>query len=82
MPSAPARAVVEGVGPTKPAPKQQRGQRVKPKPMGDGARRPKNKHPARKGKPQGSGGQGRGGPGGGQRRRSNRSGGQRSGGQG
>ena len=66
------RAVVEGVGPTKPAPKQQRGQRVSPRPIGDGARsgKPKNKHPNRKGKP---GGQGRGGPGGGQ----NRSGGQR-----
>ena len=68
------RAVVEGVGPTKPAPKQQRGQRVKPRPIGEGARKPqdkpKAKHPGRKGKPQGSGGQGRaggqgrGGPGG------------------
>ena len=76
------RAVVEGVGPTKPAPKQQRGQRVHPKPIGDGARkpRPKNKHPNRKGKP-GGGGQNRGGSQGGQRRR-NRQGGQRSGGQG
>jgi len=76
---------VEGVGPTKPAPKQQRGQRVTPRPIGDGARKPKAKHPARKGKPQGAG-QGRGGPGGenrgGQRRRNNRSGGARSGGQG
>ena len=47
--------------------------------------KPKAKHPARKGKPQGAG-QGRGGPGGenrgGQRRRNNRSGGARSGGQG
>ena len=78
------RAVVEGVGPTKPAPKQQRGQRVKPKPIGDRPHKPKNKHPNRKGKP---GGQGRGGPGGqhrggkpgGQRRR-NRQGGAHSGG--
>ena len=85
------RAVVEGVGPTKPAPKQQRGQRVSPKPIGDGTRkpRPKNKHQNRKGKPGGGGGgQGRGGQGnpGGQNRggqsRRNRQGGQRSGGQG
>ncbi|RJY08664.1 DEAD/DEAH box helicase [Aurantiacibacter aquimixticola] len=63
------RAVVEGVGPTKPAPKQQR-QRVKPKPRGDAPGKPK--HSARKGKPnrpQGQGGQSnrrrRGGGGGG-----------------
>ncbi len=64
------RAVVEGVGPTKrPAP----GQRMKkPRvtPTGDAAKRkPKPKHPARKGKPAGAG-QGR--PGGGGRPGGNR----------
>ncbi|MEP5939205.1 MAG: DEAD/DEAH box helicase [Erythrobacter sp.] len=46
------RAVVEGVGPTKPAPKQQR-QRVKAKPsFGDGRKaKPKSKHSNRAGKP-------------------------------
>lgn len=71
------RAVVEGVGPTKPAPKQQR-QQVKPKPRGASAERSgekKQRHPARKGRPnrgQGQGGQGQGGHGhgGGNRRRS------------
>jgi len=92
------RAVVEGVGPTKPAPKQQRGQRVSPKPIGDGGRnaKPKNKHQNRKGRPGGGkpqgesrgGGQGRGGPGrdqnrsGGQRRQNSRPSGARSGGRG
>ena len=80
------RAVVEGVGPTKPAPKQQRGQRVSPKPIGDAARKPRNKHPNRKGKPGGGqgpgGGQNRGGPNRGGQRRRNRQGGARSGGQG
>ena len=71
------RAVVEGVGPTKrPAP----GQKLKkPRvtPSGDAAKRkPKAKHTARKGRPQGSGqGGGQGRPGGGNRRR--RSGGGR-----
>ena len=80
------RAVVEGVGPTKPAPKQQRG-RVKPRPAGEAAKpRPKRKHPARKGRPQGGGGPvanpvgGEGGrkprSGGGQRRRRRGGGGQ------
>ncbi len=56
------RAVVEGVGPTKPAPKKQ--QRVRPKPRGESAAKPK--HPARKGRPaRGHGGK----PGGQQRRR-------------
>ncbi|WP_427967802.1 DEAD/DEAH box helicase [Altererythrobacter sp.] len=55
------RAVVEGVGPTKPAPKQQR-QRVSAKPRGgavsDGQqRKPKRKHPSRAGKPHREGGQ-------------------------
>ncbi|SMQ74180.1 ATP-dependent RNA helicase RhlE [Altererythrobacter xiamenensis] len=72
------RAVVEGVGPTKPAPKQQR-QRVKPKPAsrgggGPSGKKPAPKHTNRKGKPQGKpgggGNRGRGGPGGGGRRRS------------
>lgn len=66
------RAVVEGVGPTKPAPKQQR-QRVKPKPANRGgggpSGKPSQKHSNRKGKP-GGGNRGRGGPGGGGRRRS------------
>lgn len=51
------RAVVEGVGPTKPAPRQPQ-QRVKPRPTGgDAARkpRPKRKHPNRAGKPAGAG---------------------------
>ncbi|MBO6693763.1 MULTISPECIES: hypothetical protein [Alphaproteobacteria] len=72
------RAVVEGVGPTKPPPKQPR-QRVQPKPKGarpqgeaprDNA--PKRKHPNRKGKPAHGGAQGR--PAGGNRRRGNRRG--------
>jgi len=84
------RAVVEGVGPTKPPAKKQQ-KRVQPRPAG-GAKRPerqggeetrsKPKHPARKGRPnrtggdrsggqsgQRSGGQGTGNHGGGQRRR-------------
>ena len=51
------RAVVEGVGPTKPAPKQQRG-RVQPRPAGgDQARnkKPAKKHPSRAGRPHGAG---------------------------
>ena len=77
------RAVVEGVGPTKPAPKQ-RGPRVRPKPAhGEQPRRskPKQKHPSRAGKPGG----GQGGQQGnrrGDRNRSRSGGGQRSGGQG
>ena len=62
------RAVVEGVGPTK---REQKPRLAKPKvrPAGDGSKkpRPKQKHPARKGKPQGSGeGTSRGGKPGGQ----------------
>ncbi|WP_432200157.1 DEAD/DEAH box helicase [Erythrobacter sp. W53] len=60
------RAVVEGVGPTKPPPKQPR-QRVKPKPKnfaksGGGGKKPagKKKHPNRAGRPQGSGSSGGG----------------------
>jgi ATP-dependent RNA helicase RhlE len=80
------RAVVEGVGPTKPEPKQQRGQRVQPRPKGGSPAggeekrdRPKRKHPGRAGKPR-LGGQNRpeggsGQPGGGQRGRNRRSGG-------
>jgi len=79
------RAVVEGVGPTKPPPKQPR-QRVQPRPKGgrpqphtangdtprDNA--PKRKHPNRKGKPAYGGDQGRPSEGrpGGNRRRGNR----------
>ncbi|KLE35355.1 DEAD/DEAH box helicase [Aurantiacibacter luteus] len=69
------RAVVEGVGPTKPEPKQPR-QRVQPKPRGASAERAKAKHPARKGRPQGgrsgaaAGGQAEAGGGGNRRRRS------------
>ncbi|AKQ42126.1 DEAD/DEAH box helicase [Aurantiacibacter atlanticus] len=60
------RAVVEGVGPTKPAPKQQQ-QRVKPKPRaGSGGH---SRHADRKGRPQGDRG-GQGGQSGGQGRRS------------
>jgi len=78
------RAVVEGVGPTKPAPKQQR-QRVRPKPKG-GARkdsreganedtaqrksRPHQKHRSRAGKPRREGGQGAPGQNRGNRRNS------------
>lgn len=69
------RAVVEGVGPTKPPPKKQR-QRVKPKPAsfrrsgeGQGKPKPKRKHPGRAGKPQGAQNKR-----GGQRRSSNRRG--------
>ncbi|MXO62069.1 DEAD/DEAH box helicase [Qipengyuania oceanensis] len=84
------RAVVEGVGPTKPPAKQPR-QRVSPKPKGgargaSGAaggqgegqqRKPKAKHPARKGRPQGAGAGagGQGRPGGNRNRNRNRSGG-------
>ncbi|WP_128892382.1 DEAD/DEAH box helicase [Erythrobacter sp. HKB08] len=66
------RAVVEGVGPTKPAPRQPQ-KRVNPKPKGgEGAAssgKPKRKHPNRAGKPRkpGPGGPRRK-PGGGQRR--------------
>jgi len=77
------RAVVEGVGPTKPAPKQQRG-RVNPRPAGGSSGGPKRKHQSRAGRPQG-GGQGSGqgsGQGGGQRRRNRRSGGGGGGGRG
>ncbi len=61
------RAVVEGVGPTKrPAP----GQKLKKprvRPTGDAAqRKPKQKHPARKGRPEGAG---QGGHAGGNRNR-------------
>jgi len=71
------RAVVEGVGPTKPAPKQQR-QRVKPKPRhGSGERsrhsgggRPQGQHGGHSGKQGGQGGK----PGGQQRRRGGRGG--------
>ncbi|MFN2100255.1 DEAD/DEAH box helicase [Altererythrobacter sp. MF3-039] len=72
------RAVVEGVGPTKPPPKQQR-QRVNPKPKGarpqgdtPQGNRSKRKHPSRKGKPAHAG---QGNPGGGNRRGGNRRGG-------
>ncbi|GGD53090.1 DEAD/DEAH box helicase [Erythrobacter arachoides] len=54
------RAVVEGIGPTKPAPKEQR-QRVQAKPRGASAAKPKS--PARKGRPQGSRSGGSGNPG-------------------
>ena len=58
------RAVVEGVGPTKPAPRGQTrvsNKKVKAKPSGSSGsdtspkRKPAAKHPARKGKPQGQG---------------------------
>ncbi|MXP09312.1 DEAD/DEAH box helicase [Pseudoblastomonas halimionae] len=66
------RAVVEGVGPTKRAPPGQRAPRAKVQPRPGAAPkggRPKQKHPARKGRPQGAGnGGGQGGSGGGQRR--------------
>ena len=67
------RAVVEGVGPTKPAPKQQRG-RVQAKPK-NGA--PKRKHTSRAGRPNrgGQGGGQSGGQGGGGRSGGGRSGG-------
>ena len=57
------RAVVEGVGPTKPAPKQQR-QRVKPKPRGASADMRSGDKPKgnRGGGHGGQGGRGRGGP--------------------
>lgn len=74
------RAVVEGVGPTKPPPKQPM-KRVKPKrhnpksgaPMSDGEKpkpKPKNKHNSRKGRPNGEnrGGKPNGKPGGNRRR--------------
>ncbi len=80
------RAVVEGVGPTKPAPRGQTRvskKKVKPKPLagkpkGQSGDKPKAKHPARKGKPKNAGGPRPGGnrPGGGRkpgaRRRNNR----------
>ena len=75
------RAVVEGVGPTKPPPKQQRMARPKVTPSGDAAKRkPNPKHGARKGRPQGAGqgsggqgsGQGSGGQGGANRNRNRR----------
>ena len=79
------RAVVEGVGPTKPPPKQQRMARPKVTPRGDSAgdaakRKPNPKHSARKGRPQGAGqgsggqgsGQGSGGQGGANRNRNRR----------
>jgi ATP-dependent RNA helicase RhlE len=59
------RAVVEGVGPTKPAPRGQTRvshKKIRPKPLGakpngdaptDGPSKPKNKHPGRKGRPSG-----------------------------
>ena len=71
------RAVVEGVGPTKPPPRGQTRvskKKIKPKPAGgaksEGApkRKPAPKHQARKGRPQGSQGQGSGPGRGGQRR--------------
>jgi len=71
------RAVVEGVGPTKPPPRGQTRvskKKVKPKPLagkpkGQGADKPKAKHPARKGKPKNAGGPRPGGnrPGGGRK---------------
>lgn len=85
------RAVVEGVGPTKPPPRGQTrvsSKKIRPKPAGgaksEGApkRKPAAKHPARKGRPQGQGegpasGGGRGPSHGGNRRGSGGSGGQR-----
>jgi len=88
------RAVVEGVGPTKPPPRGQTrvsSKKVRVKPRGGetgAADKPKRKHQARKGRPQGKGaGGGHGGPGasgGGGRGRpnGNRSGGNRRGGSG
>ncbi|MBX7457731.1 DEAD/DEAH box helicase [Qipengyuania sp. 1NDH17] len=68
------RAVVEGVGPTKREPKQ-RMAKPKVRPTGGAAKaKPKQKHPARKGKPAGAG-QGRpqgGRPGGNRNRNRNR----------
>ncbi len=83
------RAVVEGVGPTKPEPRgQNRQKRVQPRPTGgsknrnsggaDGAARPKNtgaKHPSRKGRPGGGRPGGRPGGGGGGGRRGGQGGG-------
>ncbi len=74
------RAVVEGVGPTKPAPKQQRGRaKVTPKHGGRGRPgdnrqgkprgKPKRKHPNRAGKPRHDGSSSPGNNGGSQRRR-------------
>ncbi len=73
------RAVVEGVGPTKPPPRGQNrvsSKKIRPKPAGggkprgDGPGKPSNKHSSRKGRPGGGGGRpgGRPGGGGGQRR--------------
>ncbi|MEN7536283.1 DEAD/DEAH box helicase [Aurantiacibacter flavus] len=86
------RAVVEGVGPTKPAPKQQR-QRVAPKPRGASAGGGRAQGKPAQGKPSGqkrAGGEGRPGgqagqggqgrPGGGSRRRRGGGGGQGGGG--
>ena len=75
------RAVVEGVGPTKRAAPGQRMAKPKVRPTGDAAKRPKpkDKHPARKGRPSGAGGPGGGGnagagkPGGGRSRNRRRS---------
>lgn len=50
------RAVVEGVGPTKPAPKQPR-QRVKPKPRGASAEQAKQRRPRKPNRASGRGGQ-------------------------
>lgn len=69
------RAVVEGVGPTKPAPRQPM-QRVKPRPVGGEAAqrkpKPKQKHASRAGKPRREGEQGGNRRPGGNRRRSQR----------
>ncbi|MGB3807234.1 MAG: DEAD/DEAH box helicase [Erythrobacter sp.] len=82
------RAVVEGVGPTKPPPKGQTrvsNKKVRPKPagggkpQGDSPGKPRGKHQARKGRPNsGKPGGNSGNPGGGQnrRRRGGRGGGQ------
>ena len=75
------RAIVEGVGPTKRAAPGQRMAKPKVRPTGDAAKRakPKDKHPARKGRPSGAGGPGGGGnagagrPGGGRSRNRRRS---------
>ncbi len=80
------RAVVEGVGPTKPPPRgatRVSKKKIRPKPVGgDGAEKPKskpkNKHSGRKGRPQGKpGGKPSGRPGGGRPGGGNRRGGPR-----
>lgn len=89
------RAVVEGVGPTKPAPRgatRVSAKKVRPKPMGnakprgngdqDSSDKPRRKHPNRKGRPQGNGPGGGGGGGGSRSRGGNRRGGSGQGGSG